>query len=81
MFYRRAKRRNPNGRVSRSSLHWPLGDEDIDLVPPKTPALRYPDPEDQDYGANLSSDGKESSHSSFEPKFTPAIISISSKIK
>ena len=40
-----------------------------------------PDPEDQDYGANLSSDGKESSHSSFEPKFTPAIISISSKIK
>ena len=75
MFYRRGKRKNSNAGVGDGTLRSPIG-EDIDLVPTKTPSLRYPDIEQ--YAANLSSDGKESSHSPFEPKFTPAIISISS---
>lgn len=75
-FYRRGKRKNSNAGVGDGTLRRPIG-EDINPVPTKTPSLRYPDIEQQDYGANLSSDGKETTHSPFEPKFTPAIISIS----
>ena len=75
MMHRRAKRKKSNDRVSRSTLQYPVGEEDIDLVPPKSSSLRYLD---IDYGGNLGSDEREFTHSPFEPKFTPAIISISS---
>jgi hypothetical protein len=78
MFYRRGTRKNSNAGVGDGTLKYPISEEDIDLVPTKPSSLRYPDIEEQDYAANLSSDGKESTHSSFEPMFTPAIISISS---
>jgi hypothetical protein len=74
MLYRRAKRRDPNARNSGSKQNFPFGEEDIDLVPPKASSLRYPD---IDCSANLGSDEQEFPRSPFEPKFTPAIISIS----
>lgn len=79
MFNRRPKRKNSNPQVSQSALRYPIGEEDIDLVPTKNSSLRYPHISPQNFGSNLSVDEKESTHSSFEPMFTPAIISISSR--
>jgi hypothetical protein len=76
MLYRRPKRKNPNPQVSRNTLQYPVSDEDIDLVPTKSSSRRYPQISAQDFGSNLSVDEKDSS---FEPMFTPAIISISSQ--
>lgn len=77
MFYRRGKRKNSNAGVGEGTLKYPVGKDGIDLVPTKSSSLRYPDIEEQDFGANLSSDEKETPHSLFEPKLSPAIISIS----
>ena len=54
----------------------PIGEEYA--IPTRTSSLRYPETEEQDYAANLSSDGQELTHSPFEPKFTPAIVAFSS---
>lgn len=75
ILYRRMKRRNSNAGVS-GNKDFPHS-EDIDLVPPKDFGLRYPNIEGHDFSANLASD-EELLRSPFEPKFTPAIISISS---
>ncbi len=73
MMSRRAKRKNQNPRVSRSTLQYPVGEEDIDLVPTKSSSLRYLEIEEQDFGANLSSNGKESPHSPFGDKTNDVI--------
>jgi hypothetical protein len=75
ILYRRTKRGTLNAGVSGSSQH---DEEDIAPVTPKDSGLRYPNTEGQDYSANLANDKPETSRSPFEPKFTPAIISISS---
>jgi hypothetical protein len=77
-LYRRAKRKNLNVEVGESSPQAPHVEEDIDPVSLKSSALRYPNTEGQDYSANLAKDEQDISRSPFEPKFTPAIISISS---
>jgi len=64
-------------RISRSRGNIHIGEEDIKMLPQKHLSLRYPNTDGRDYSANLGTDERDPPPSPFQPKFAPALISIS----
>ena len=72
-FFLRRKRRNSD----RNKGDVYIGEDDIKMLPQRSMSLRYPNTDGRDYSANLASDERDPPPSPFQPKFAPALISIS----